>query len=263
MRDFWNPWHGCRKCSEGCEHCYMYYLDEIRGQDGSEIYKTKTGFRYPLSKTRDKQFKIQSGELLRVCMTSDFFLEEADEWRMEAWEIMHKRPDVKFSLLTKRPQRVQKCLPPDWGNGWENIIFNVTCENQRRADERIPILQELPFKHKGIVCAPLIGQVDIASYLETGQIEQVACGGENYEGSRPCHYEWVKLLYDQCKVADIAFEFFFLKQGQCLLKMGRLIIYKTRKYKHNRQCVQVCSMQGKQLNTNCRKILFRFRIKRY
>ena len=23
----WNPWHGCHKVSEGCAHCYMYFLD--------------------------------------------------------------------------------------------------------------------------------------------------------------------------------------------------------------------------------------------
>ena len=76
---------------------------------------------------------------IRVCMTSDFFLEEADPWRAEAWDIMRQRSDVVFFLLTKRPQRVRGCLPPDWGSGWDNIFFNVTCENQRRADERIPI----------------------------------------------------------------------------------------------------------------------------
>ena len=80
----------------------------------------------------------KSGELIRVCMTSDFFLPEADAWRAEAWNIMYARPDVKFFLLTKRPKRVYETLPPDFGDGWENIFFNVTCENQRRADERIP-----------------------------------------------------------------------------------------------------------------------------
>ena len=74
---------------------------------------------------------------------------------------MRQRADVVFFLLTKRPQRVRECLPPDWGSGWDNIIFNVTCENQRRADERIPLLLELPFKHKGIMCAPFIGPVSI------------------------------------------------------------------------------------------------------
>jgi hypothetical protein len=68
------------------------------------------------------------------------------------------------------------------GDGWENIMFNVTCENQRRADEHIPVLHELPFKHKGIMCAPFIGSVRIDKYLVSGQIEQVICGGENYAG---------------------------------------------------------------------------------
>ena len=161
MHDIWNPWHGCRKCSEGCQNCYMYYLDALRGKDGGEIYRTKAGFRYPLSKDRDGHYKVKSGEMLRVCMTSDFFLEEADIWRDEAWDIIRKRPDVKFFLLTKRPQRVKEHLPPDWGEGWENVMFNVTCENQCRADERIPILLSLPFRHKGIMCAPFVGPVTI------------------------------------------------------------------------------------------------------
>lgn len=105
---------------------------------------------------------------------------------------MRQRSDVKFFLLTKRPQRVADQLPKDWGDGWDNIFFNVTCENQRQANERIPILFELPFKHKGTMTAPLIGAIDIERYLNAGQIEQVLCGGENYNGSRTCFYEWVK-----------------------------------------------------------------------
>ena len=42
------------------------------------------------------------------------------------------------------------------------------------------------------MAAPLIGPVDIEKYLTAGQIEQVLCGGENYDGSRLCRYEWVK-----------------------------------------------------------------------
>ena len=91
-----------------------------------------------------------------MCMTSDFFLEEADKWREDAWDIIKTRSDVVFFLLTKRPELVRDRLPYDWGDGWENVFFNVTCENQRRADERIPLLLSLPFKHKGIMCAPFI-----------------------------------------------------------------------------------------------------------
>ena len=55
--------------------------------------------------------------------------------RSESWSIMRIRSDVVFLLLTKRPERVRKCLPEDWGDGWNNIFLNVTCEYQRRADD--------------------------------------------------------------------------------------------------------------------------------
>lgn len=219
MHDIWNPWHGCVKCSEGCEHCYMYFLDRQRGQDGSEIYKTKTNFNYPLQKFRNGEYKVKSGEQLRICMTSDFFLKEADEWREDAWDIIRERSDVKFFLLTKRPQRVLECLPNDWGNGWENVFFNVTCENQQRADERIPLLLDLPFKHKGIMCAPLIGKITIQKYLSTNQIEQVICGGENYDGARPCDYEWVKQLRHECETFGVTF--CFIETGTHFIKDGK------------------------------------------
>lgn len=198
----------------------MYFLDGLRDKDGSEIYKTKAGFKYPLSKDRNGRYKVQSGEMIRVCMTSDFFLEEADAWRDEAWSVIRRRPDVKFFLLTKRPQRVADCLPADWGAGWENVMFNVTCENQKRADERIPILLSLPFKHKGIMCAPFIGPVSIRKYLDAGQIEQVLCDGENYGGARPCHYEWVKALHDEC--AEYNITFVFCGTGRRFVKDGKL-----------------------------------------
>ena len=219
MHDIWNPWHGCVKCSEGCQNCYMYFLDRVHDRNGAEIYRTKANFRYPLQKDKIGKYKIKSGELIRVCMTSDFFLEEADEWRSEAWDIMKTRSDVKFFLLTKRPQRVKQCLPPDWGDGWENVFFNVTCENQKRADERIPILLDLPFKHKGIMCAPFIGEVSIEKYLSGGQIEQVICGGENYDGARPCNFEWVKKLSRECEKYNVTF--CFIETGTNFIKDGK------------------------------------------
>ena len=219
MHDIWNPWHGCTKISEGCQNCYMYFLDRKRGMDGRNIFRTQKGFAYPLQKNRGGRYVIQSGELIRVCMLSDFFLEDADVWREEAWRIINARSDVRFFLLTKRPERVRQCLPEDWGDGWDNVFFNVTCENQRRADERIPLLLELPFKHKGIMTAPLIGGIEIEEYLATGAIEQVIAGGENYDGSRPCDFDWIKSLSAQCKRHDVTF--CFIETGTEFIKDGR------------------------------------------
>lgn len=219
MHDIWNPWHGCIKKSEGCEHCYMYFLDRQRQKNGADIYKVQNNFDYPLQRDKSGNYKVRSGEMLRVCMTSDFFLEKADAWRPKAWEIIRQRPDIIFFLLTKRPERVAACLPDNWGNGWKNVFFNVTCENQKRADERLPLLLSLPFCHKGVFVAPFVGAVSLKKGLQSGQIEQVVAGGENYDGARPLRYEWVKNLYDECVETNT--RFCFMETGTVFIKDGK------------------------------------------
>lgn len=155
MHDIWNPWHGCTKVSEGCAHCYMYAMDRAHELDGSVVRRNKTTFDYPLQRRRDGSYRVRTGELIRICMTSDFLVEQADPWRDEAWEIIHGRPDVRFFILTKRPERFRSCLPPDWGDGWPNVMLNVTCENQRRADEHTASATS-PCRHNRpsrVVCA--------------------------------------------------------------------------------------------------------------
>ncbi len=216
----WNPWHGCRKYSEGCAHCYMYYLDAERGRDGGEIYRVRTGFDLPLKKDRAGNYKIPSGAAVHVCLTSDFFLEEADEWRAEAWEIIKRRPDLRFWLQTKRAARVRDCLPADWGEeGWENVSLCFTAENQRCADERLPILLSLPFREKNVMCAPMIGEITLERYLASGQIGRVLVDGENYDGFRPLHCEWVEKLYSECLAAGTAFD--FVGTGNRFVRDGR------------------------------------------
>lgn len=95
----------------------------------------------------------------------------------------------------------------------------MTCENQKRADERIPLLLELPFRHKGVHLAPLLGPVRLGPYLNSGQIELAACGGENYGGERPCDFAWVKALREECAARDITF--CFLETGTIFIKDGK------------------------------------------
>lgn len=247
MHDIWSPWHGCKKISEGCEHCYMYYLDKVHNnaRSSSEVYKT-ANFNYPLQRNKKGQYKIQSGEQIRVCMSSDFFIEEADAWRDEAWNIMRIRKDVIFFLLTKRPERVKEHLPKDWEDGYPNVFFNVTCENQKRAEERIPILLELPFKHKGIMCAPFVGEVDIDSYLATRQIEQVIAGGENYDGARVCDFDWVVKLHDQCVKHDI--RFCFIETGTKFRKDGKIYTIPSKDVQSQMAHKSNMNFEGKEID---------------
>ncbi len=214
----WNPWHGCHKISEGCEHCYMYFLDGKRGIDTSHVYRT-ANFDLPIQRDRKGNYKLTSGMQIYVCLSTDFFVEEADEWRAEVWKMIRQRPDIAFRLLTKRAHRIKECLPADWGVGYQNVMISVTCENQRRADERLPILLSIPAKHKGFMAAPFIGAIDASKYLASGQIEEVICGGENYDGARVCRFEWVESLSRQCIENEVTFN--FMETGTVFEKDGK------------------------------------------
>lgn len=51
MHDIWNPWHGCVKCSEGCQHCYMYFLDRIGIVTVLIFTERNQGFIIPCKRT--------------------------------------------------------------------------------------------------------------------------------------------------------------------------------------------------------------------
>lgn len=219
--DIWNPWHGCTKCSPGCLNCYMYALDEMREiKTPSDQCHRTNNFKYPLSKYRATgEYKIQSGERIRVNMTSDTFIEDADPWRDEMWDIIRKRKDVIFWLLTKRPERIPDHLPPDWNDGYDNVSLNITCENQEMFDKRIDIFLNTPAKHKGLCLAPLISDIDVSKALISGQIEEVSVGGENYNNPRPCDFEWVKHIAETC--ADFKVNFIWYETGTYLNMNGK------------------------------------------
>ncbi len=219
MSLLWSPWHGCHKCSEGCQNCYVYYLDKQRDKDASIVTKSKTNFNLPLKKDRQGKFKLVSGSEVATCFTSDFFLEEADEWRDEAWKIIKARPDVKFLICTKRVERIEKCLPSDWGVGYSNVAIAVTCENQKRADLRLPIFENIPACKKFIFVAPILEKVNLEKFLKTGRFDRVSVGGESYTYARECNYDWVKDIFFQCEKYGVEFEFHqtgsnFVKDGK-------------------------------------------------
>lgn len=206
-RAMWNPWHGCHRCSPGCKNCYVYYFDEKRKKDTNVISKSKTNFNLPLKKSRNGEFKIEDGCEVATCFTSDFFLEEADLWRDEAWEIIKKRPLVKFLIPTKRIERFNKCLPSDWGEGYDNVIIAISCENQEKAEERLKIFQNVKAKHKYIFASPLLEKIDFSEFLTSGEFEMVSVGGESYENARPCDFEWVKYIKKTCDKYKVRFDF--------------------------------------------------------
>ena len=215
----WNPWHGCRKLSEGCRNCYVYRIDAAHEKDANLISKNKSSFNEPVKKTRAGGYKHPPGTLFYTCFSSDFFLEEADEWRDEAWKIMKERSNCHFTFITKRIDRFSKCIPNDWGDGYDNVSIAVTTENQKMVDYRLPIYLSLPIKHKSIVCEPLLESIELSQYL-TSEIQEVSVGGESGPDARVCNYDWVLNIQRQCAAANISFSYH--QTGAKLLKDGKL-----------------------------------------
>ncbi len=213
----WNLWHGCSKISEGCKNCYVYRTDAKHQKDSTIVTKT-SNFNLPIKKNREKEYKILSGETVYTCFTSDFFVEDADVWRQEAWDIIKERADLNFLFITKRIARFNKCIPKDWGDGYPNVTIGCTCENQKQANIRLPIFAEVPIAKKFIACEPLLEEINLSPYINRG-ISLVVAGGESGYYARSCNYDWVLNLCNQCKDAGISF--WFKQTGAKFIKDGK------------------------------------------
>lgn len=192
----WDPWFGCFQISEACQNCYIQCLNNFEDKF------------YPLN-TKG----IEEGTLIGVALHTDFFIENADHLRDAAWQVIRDNPHLIFEIYTKRVERIMDCVPDDWGDGYDNVVFCVTTENQKRADQRIPVLiEKVRCKHKWLNCAPLLEDIDIKHYLETGCIESVTTSGERkINGSgRELRFEWLKNLSNQCRDTGTHFEVMFL-----------------------------------------------------
>lgn len=218
----WNPWRGCKRCSEGCLYCYIHKGDAKRGVVTSDIVKTKD-FDKPVLRMKSGAYKMKSG-LVYLCFTTDFLIEEADEWRRECWSMIKERQDCVFLFLTKRIERFMDCIPEDWGDGYDNVVVCCTVENQKNVEKKLSVFQTLPIKHKRIIAQPLLEKVELEAYLDG--MEAVVVGGESDRNARTLAYDWVLDIREQCIRKSVDFE--FRQCGTHFLKDGKLYKLQTK-----------------------------------
>jgi len=105
-------------------------------------------------------------------------------------------------------------MPQQWP--LPNVWLGVSVEDQKRADERIPVLLDCPAIVRFLSVEPLLGPVDLKlnaywnplgrnSSLHLNSVTHrrdgigwVIVGGESGPGARPFHPEWALSLVDQC-----------------------------------------------------------------
>ena len=240
----WNPWIGCHKVSPGCKNCYAETLVENRmGRKFSEIRRASPAtFNAPL-RWNSILGDYETGDMHYVftCSISDFFIEEADAWRDEAWDIIRRTPHLTYQILTKRPERIAEHLPKMCfscgvsdtihaeamvhshgfqGWPWSNVWLGTSIETQQFAEKRIPILTCVPAKVHFLSCEPLLGRIDF--YMDENHWEEekmlkhiqwVIAGGESGPDFRKMDLDWARSIRDQCKAASVPF---FFKQGNGL-----------------------------------------------
>ena len=272
----WNPVTGCTPISEGCENCYASRMAKrLVGRCG---YSADEPFRVTLHPDRLEQplrwekpqriFVCSMGDLFHPDIPIEFVAEVFDvmaSWKLkcrkkecEHDELCWHDPGHTYMILTKRPQRIAETFekmiehvgrhwPGDMAlnvslevDDWPlpNVWLGVTAENQQRADERIPILLQIPAAVRFVSVEPMLGPVrldrlsrhstqDDWIYFDnalTGfkahkaggwfenKLDWIICGGETGPGARPMHPDWAMSLQDQCQVAGVPF--FFKQWGE-------------------------------------------------
>lgn len=226
--DTWNPWVGCNRVSAGCDFCYMHRI--MHNQNPSTVRKTKpSSFMMP--------YGISGSKKIFTCSMSDFFIEEADAWRPEAWEIIKNTPQHTYLILTKRVGRIKRCLPTDWGEGYPNVILGTSIEDQSVIN-RMVILSKLKSSSGTfrlfISAEPLIGPIDFIANQKLEDafklMDWIIVGGESGDapvGSsgylyyyRPCDITWIDKIIMDCQSYNIPF--FFKQTGNFLARKYKL-----------------------------------------
>ncbi|HZQ06054.1 MAG TPA: phage Gp37/Gp68 family protein [Anaerolineae bacterium] len=251
----WNFIVGCSRVSPGCEHCYAERL-ALRYGWSTKPWSAQNAKENVIIKENKLELPLKWKEPRRIFVNSlsDLFHEQVPDVIIDrAFAVMALCPQHTFQILTKRPMRMLEYFSAGddlWGERWvepqmelvgeceptvfplRNVWLGVSVEDQRRADERIPLLLQTPAAVRFLSCEPLLGEIDLLyqrDYLQerehgyydedTGDpkyyweqdIHWVIVGGESGPNFRPMNLDWARSIRDQCVAADVPF--FFKQQS--------------------------------------------------
>ena len=248
----WNPISGCSKVSTGCQKCYAERLfprvygrnrvaikadgqpEESRPRKFTDVWLHPDRLEQPLHWKKPRMIFVNS--------MSDLFHEDIEfSFIDHVFQVMFLAGQHTFQILTKRPARMLEYCNRYGGTKklWPlpNVWLGISCENQETADERIPILLQVPAAVRFLSCEPLLDEIDFQypktiwpdgpqmccsgqecgcmgmpvdppiMYSMKDKIHWIICGGESGPGYRPMNLEWARSIRDQCKATGVPFFF--------------------------------------------------------
>ena len=241
----WNPVTGCSLASWGCNHCYAMRLagGRLRNHPSRAglTRDTRNGPVWTGEVRFNEQWLDQPKRWTRprrifVCAHSDLFHPAVSrEWIARIFGVMASASCERhvFQVLTKRPERAWSYLTGPLGGVLPNVWLGVSAENQRWAEERIPVLLGTPAAVRWLSAEPLLGpialrclRIERGLYLDartgaqsehpedlpraqriTAPLDWVVAGGESGPRSRPMCPSWVYDLRDECRATATPFNF--------------------------------------------------------
>jgi protein gp37 len=217
----WNPITGCSPISPGCRNCYARRMaNRLKGRYG---YSRDDPFKVTFHPERlEEPLHWKKPSRIFVCSMGDILHDDVDGfWLSAIWSTIKRCCWHTFLILTKRPQRWKKLTPSL--PLYKNIYFGVSVENQQTADERIPILLQIPAAKRYVSVEPMLEKIDLMPYLG-GQypkweiLDWCIVGGETGPKARPMNPDWARSLRDQCQSAGVPFFFKQMSGKQAIPK---------------------------------------------
>jgi protein gp37 len=279
----WNPVTGCSKVSQGCKFCYAERLfpRPYPGRAFTDVRTHADRLLQPIQWARGRRIFVNSmSDLFHQDVPFQFI---ADVFAVMActtrhtYQILTKRPErmlewfrwlrwdgepydarayhecrmtpdqVKsYRVFAEwRPQRPGRGGYDNCGPSWplENVWLGVSAEDQKTADERIPLLMQVPAVIHFLSGEPLLGPIDLnatpppagtvpfhpftlddcrgclprwqthpmPAKLRDG-LDWVIVGGESGPKARAMFPSWARSIRDQCVAASVPF--FFKQWGE-------------------------------------------------
>lgn len=223
----WNPVTGCTKISPGCKNCYAERMAKrLAGRSG---YPKDNPFQITLHPDRlDQPLHWKKPSRIFVCSMGDLFHKDVpDDFIDDIFTTIMLSYHHKYLILTKRPERMLEYINDlngvyDYQKAFFNVWLGVSVENQQTADERIPILLQIPAAKRFVSYEPI---VDALSFRhEWRLLDWFIMGSESGANRRLTRPSIVKVIIRNCGIFNIPL---FIKQldvgdGKGLVKMPKI-----------------------------------------
>lgn len=213
----WNPVTGCSKVSAGCKNCYaeiMFNRQSAMDYNGN-VYQNREFIEVQCHQERMHQpLRFKKPKKIFVNSMSDLFHPKVPyEFIDNIFEVIRYCPQHTFQILTKRPERMIeyfKWTYIQYPQVCNNVWLGVSIEDQKTADERIPLLLQTPAEVRWLSIEPLlelvnIDPVQLSDNKMRGRhtIDWVVIGCESGPKRRECETEWISKIVWQCQQEKI------------------------------------------------------------